>query len=219
MRIAALPARTRGPLVFWALAGMALLVSHDAIFLAQLGPGEGLTRALRAAGHEYWGLASVGLVVIGLAAAAIVALRLVRLRRRASALGGRAFGDGSARSRLLAAWARLFALVGIGFMVQESLEHFGSHGHFLGPSALVGPEYPLAVPVIAIITLLGAVLAVAVGRAEASLLTAIADGLRRQRRAPRRLTRPALRLTFEAMRPMARATGVRAPPDPLVSPI
>jgi hypothetical protein len=35
----------RGPVAFWALAGIALLVSHDAIFFVQYGPGEALTRS------------------------------------------------------------------------------------------------------------------------------------------------------------------------------
>ncbi|MGH2402539.1 MAG: hypothetical protein ACRDE6_07480, partial [Candidatus Limnocylindria bacterium] len=87
MRIGALIARIPPRLAFWALAGVALLVSHDAIFLVQVGPGESLVRTLRQAGHDYWGAASQALVVIGLLAAAGAGLRLWTLRRHAAALG------------------------------------------------------------------------------------------------------------------------------------
>jgi hypothetical protein len=42
VRIAHPITRIRGPFAFWAAAGVALLVSHDAIYLAQVGPGAGL---------------------------------------------------------------------------------------------------------------------------------------------------------------------------------
>lgn len=70
MRLRALPTALRGPICFWALAGLALLLSHDAVFAAQMGPGEALTRTLRTAGHDYWGVASVALATIGVAVAA-----------------------------------------------------------------------------------------------------------------------------------------------------
>ena len=44
------PMHPRRSLAHVALAGVALLVSHDAVFLAQVGPGEALTRILRSAG-------------------------------------------------------------------------------------------------------------------------------------------------------------------------
>jgi len=53
MSMTAAPSRVREPIAFWALAGIALLVSHDAIFLAQIGPGEALAQVRRTAGHEY----------------------------------------------------------------------------------------------------------------------------------------------------------------------
>ena len=68
-------------LAFWALAAVALLVSHDATWLAQTGPGEALTSALRHGGHEYWGAASAALTLVGLAAAVWAGIRLHRLRR------------------------------------------------------------------------------------------------------------------------------------------
>ena len=87
MRIGRPLARIRGPFASWAAAGIALLVSHDAIFLVQIGPGQALVRSLREAGHEYWGLGSLLLGLVGLAFLAAVLLRLRGLRRQAHSLG------------------------------------------------------------------------------------------------------------------------------------
>ena len=87
MRIGRQLARIRGPLAFWAVAGVALLVSHDAIFLAQLGPGRALAQTLREAGHWYWGLASLLLGAVGLAVLTATMVRLRCLRRQADSLG------------------------------------------------------------------------------------------------------------------------------------
>src|SRR5688572_30297750 len=87
MRTGTPPKRIPPRLAFWALAGVALFLSHDAIFLVQIGPGEGLARALREASHGYWESASLILALIGLGAAFGAWLRLSRLRRRAAHLG------------------------------------------------------------------------------------------------------------------------------------
>lgn len=210
--------RTRGRIAFWALAGVVLLVSHDAVFLAQLGPGRDLAQELRTAGHGYWGAASLGLALVGLAAAAAVALRLRHLHRRAAALGAR---TGSAHrgylARALACWARLFAVVAIGFMFQENIEHGLMHGHLVGLGALIGPQYPLALPVLGLITLLGGFVAAIVDRVERELVASIAEALRRLLRAPRRLVRPPLRLFIRHRTTLVHANPGRAPPGLLVS--
>ena len=219
MRIARQLARIRGPVAFWGLAGVALLVSHDAVFLAQIGPGEGLARSLREAGHDYWGLASVVLALIGLATLAGTLSRLGGLRRTAAQLGAQRIS----RTRLYAtrwaaAWLRLLAVVAIGFGIQENVEHLLSHGHAPGLGALVGPEFPLAMPVIAFITGLAALVAAALGQAEHALLAVIADALRRfTTRAPRSTPRPPQGQAAVLLPPLARAWAGRAPPLTLVS--
>jgi hypothetical protein len=216
MRIGAALERIPPRLAFWAMAGVALFVSHDAIFLVQLGPGESLTRALREAGHDYWAPASLALAIIGLAAAAGVWVRLLALRRRAAALGA---APGTAtRAGLPATWLRLFAVVATGFVIQENVEHYISHMHATGLGALLGPEYPLALPVIALVTGIAALVAATVGGVERELLAVIAAVLRRGAfgRAPRSLPRPTPRQAIARISPLAIAIAGRAPPRAFV---
>jgi hypothetical protein len=215
VRIALPITRIPGRVVFWAAAGMALLVSHDAIYLVQVGPGAELASTLRSAAHDYWGLASLALILVGLVAAIGSALHLRGLRRTADAVGaeGSALRTRPYLRRWLAAWARLAAVVAIGFALQENVEHVLRHGHAPGLEALIGPEFPLALPVIGLITAVAALVVAALGQVERSLLAAIADAVRRaHRRAPRSVARPPLRLPAVAGSPLARAAAGRAPP-------
>ncbi len=204
---------------FWALAGLALLVSHDAVFLAQTGPGEGLAEVLRTAGHDYWGAASAALVVVGLLTAGGVAVRLHRLRRRAAALGARPAASGGYARRALLSWARLFAIVALAFMLQESAEHFGAHGHAIGIGALAGPEYPLALPVIAAITGLAALLAAVLIGVERGLVTGIAAVLARawSRHASRVARRTPASVGPASPSVLSRPGASRAPPPVLAT--
>lgn len=212
MRIGATLARIPPGLAFWALAGVALFLSHDAIILVQIGPGESLSRALREAGHGYWGFASLALAVIGLAVAAGAWIRLRRLRQRAFLLGAAPARAG--QSRLLRTWVRLFAVVAIGFLIQENVEHHLTHMHATGVGVLLGPEYPLALPVIAFISGMAALLATAALGVERELLAVIAATLRQAfGRAPRSVLRPPLRLFVARTSPLAWAIAGRGPPQ------
>lgn len=209
-------ARIRGPIAFWALAGIALLVSHDAIFFVQVGPGEAVTRALRDAGHAYWTVASLGLAAMGLAVAASITIRLVRLRSRARRLGAVARPRPSGWSRrMLITWGRLFAVVAIGFAIQESAEHLAMHGHAIGLGALIGPEYPLALPVLALVSLAAALVAVYLTAVEVALEATIAAAVGRLR-APLHISRPPLALVVARIALLARAAAGRAPPHVLI---
>jgi hypothetical protein len=210
---------TRRPLAFWAIAGLALLLSHNAVYLVQVGPGAPFVAALRDAGHGYWGAASAALAVVGFVAIAIALVRLWILRRRALDIGARAIrAEGGFGGRWLAAWVRLLAVVAVGFLVQENVEHFIGHNHAPGLGALVGPEYPLALPILAVISAAGALALAALHQAEHILLESIAVALRRATtRPPRAILRPPLRIAVPAAAPMAGASAGRAPPPPLVS--
>ena len=209
-----LPAgRSLHRLAFWTLAAVALLVSHDAIWLVQLGPGQGLASALRSGGHGYWGAATVGLALVALIAIGAVGGRLWRLWSAA-----RTFNDTRHNPtrrpayfrRVRGAWPRLLAVVLIGFVLQENAEHALSHGHLPGLGVLLGPEHPLAIPVIGVVTLIGALLASAVMVTEDALLAVIGAAAARPR-APRRLLHPATGHRLSAIsRPRAHAG--RAPP-------
>ena len=213
MRIGPALARIPRGIAFWALAGVALLVSHDAVFLVQLGPGEELTRALRAAGHDYWGWASLALVAIGVAVGIAAVLRLRSLRRRVERLRAAPIASRPAlASRFATTWARLFAVVVIGFVLQENVEHVISHGHGIGLGALLGPEYPLALPVIGLITALAGLVAAAVQRTERELLSIIHAALRLRLRPHRRAGRPSLQLTMPRLSPLTLSVAGRGPP-------
>lgn len=217
MRIGAVLGRIPTPIAFWALAGVALLLSHDAVFLVQLGPGEDLTQALRAAGHDYWGWASLALALIGLATGVAAVLHLRSLRLRASELLVAPIASRRALpGRFAATWVRLFAVVVIGFVLQENAEHFISHGHLLGLNALLGPEYPLALPVIGLITALASMVAAVLQRTERELLSLISAALRQVLRGPRRLSSPPLLLDRPRLSPLAHAVAGRAPPQGFV---
>jgi hypothetical protein len=211
--------RSRGSFAFWALAGVTLLVSHDAILLAQVGPGQSLTRALREAGHEYWGIASLMLAIVGLAALVAVLVRLRNLLRTADALGASPIvGTRPYLARWIASWVRLLAVVAIGFALQENIEHLIGHSHAPGLSVLIGPEYPLALPVLAMITGLAALAAGALSQTEQALRAAIAEAMRQfVGRAPRSVWRPPLRLAVRLSSPLANAAAGRAPPRTFVS--
>lgn len=210
MRIGALLARIPPWLAFWALAGVALFLSHDAVFAVQIGVGESLTRMLREAGHDYWGPASLVLAFIGLVFGIGAWTRLRGLRRRADDIGARPH---QARwSHMPAIWLRLFAVVCIGFLVQENLEHSLTHMHLPGLGALLGPEYPLALPVIAFITGLAALLATLIRSVERELLDAIAAVLRQAFGHTPLVSRPAFRGETPRILPLALAIAGRAPP-------
>jgi hypothetical protein len=220
VRIAYPIIRIRGRLAFWAAAGVALLVSHDAIYLVQVGPGASLAAALRQAAHDYWGLASLLLALVGVGVLGATMLRLRGLHRAAAALGADA-ADLRSRpylGRWIRAWVRLLAIVAGGFLVQENVEHLIGHGHSPGLGALIGPEYPLALPVIGLITAVAALVTAAFGQVERALLAVIADAVRRRlARPPRRTVRPPLRLAVVVRSPLALAAAGRAPPWLVVS--
>lgn len=212
MRIGALVTRIPPRLAFWAVAGGALFLSHDAIFLVQVGPGEALARTLREAAHGYWEWASLVLALTALGTALGAWLRIRGLRRRAAQLGA-APHRWSSTPRLAATWLRLFVVVASGFLVQENVEHYLGHMHAPGLTVLLGTEYPLALPVIALISGAAALLATAVGGVERELLAAIAAELGRiLGRAPRDLARPPLRIAAVRLSPLALARAGRAPP-------
>jgi hypothetical protein len=202
----------RNRLAFWALAGLALFVAHDAVFLAQIGPGQSLVAELRTAGHEYWSSASVLLIAVAVVAGVATWLRMRHLRRRASSLGASPASDRPLGLRFLSAWWRFAVLVAVAFTVQENVEHVIVHGHVPIAGALLGPEYPLALPVIGFITAIASALAAVVARTHEALVAAIEAALRQPTRAPRLGVRPPARLSSRIGSVLARRGAGRAPP-------
>jgi hypothetical protein len=217
VRYPAISTHLRNRLAFWALAGVALLVAHDAIYLAQIGPGQALATALRTAGHGYWMWASLALTALALVAGISFWLRMRRLRRHARALGARHDAPGSFARRYVVAWLRLGVVVAIGFTIQENVEHLIAHGHAPVAGALLGPETPLALPVIGLITAVAAAMAALVAGAQEALVAAIEAALRRPMRAPLAGPRPPARLVAAIGSILAYPGAGRAPPALVVS--
>lgn len=65
-------------------------------------------------------------------------------------------------------------LVAVAFALQENAEHLVGHGHGIGLGALIGPEYPLALPVLAAVTGLAATVIALARHHEGELLRRIA---------------------------------------------
>jgi hypothetical protein len=205
----------RHRIALWTMAGLALLVSHDAVYLAQVGPGESLTALLRTAGHGYWGVASSALVVLAVLVAAAAAVRILRLRRRAAELGAQPAQHARPWGTFVRSWTVLAVLVATAFAVQENLEHLAAHGHAPGIGALLGPEYPLALPVIALVTGIAAAIAALVARHHEALVAAIGAVLRSPARPVRVPLRPSVRIVAPTASVMARPGAGRAPPSVL----
>jgi hypothetical protein len=172
---------------------------------------------MRQAGHDYWGTASIGIAVAAGLVGVLTLRRLVLLRRHADEVGvsGAPRAHGRYPARVATTWFRLAIVVAVGFVVQENVEHALSHGHMPGIGALIGPEYPLALPVIVGITLVGGLVAAAITGVERALLARIAAAGMRLR-APRLIGRRPLRVFVAAIDRRPRANAGRAPPTVLV---
>ena len=123
-----------------------------------MGCGGGLAQALAATGHgELWSAVSVIALV---AAAALVVPMLLR------ALGhephpsphlvrttrGQTLTPGL-RDELGSLWPRLLKVTLVAYLIQENAERLATQGQIAGIDPLLGPQQPLAIPVIALVTL------------------------------------------------------------------
>jgi hypothetical protein len=160
---------------------VAVWLAHDAVFAVEHGIGAGFAQAMRTGGHDaYWPAFSILAAVVTTILSLRAAVRIGRLGRQAGPWTGRHRPTGGAADRapgylreLVRLWLSLFVVVATAFAIQENVEHVAGHGHVLGLGALIGPEYPLALPVIGLVTLaaaaLGAIVRWRIGVLEARL--------------------------------------------------
>jgi hypothetical protein len=149
-------ARQLRRLRFFALVAVGVFVAHDAVFAAQYGLGAQRDAALAETAHGYWPVfATLALLVGGLslAAAASVLLHLHRALRRLPPSRPVVGAPGYA-GELLRLWPRLFLAVAVAFALQENAEHLAAGRGLPGLWVLSWPEYPLALPVIAVVSAL-----------------------------------------------------------------
>ncbi len=178
---------------FGALAVVSVWFAHDAVFAAEHGLGSGFAAAMTAGGHDgYWWALSLAVGIVATLLGLWVAIRLVRLTDRTRDVRSRpiAVTAPSYRAELAGLWTALFVVTAAAFTLQENIEHLAGHGHLIGLEALSGPEYPLALPVIAVVTLVVAALGALVRWRIAVLEARLAGRLHRPRERGLHGTRP-----------------------------
>ncbi len=134
---------------------VAVFLGHDAVYLAQYGLGSTLVQVMTERGHDaYWPtLISLALLSGTLLVAGALAT-VVRLRRRLVGLPERRASTASAYlPEVLRLWRVLLPATILLFALQENVEYLFTHGDVLGIEAIVGPNAPLAIPVLALVTL------------------------------------------------------------------
>ena len=136
----------------------ALFVAHDAIYVAQFGVGGRFADAMAESGHDaYWTPASlligVGATISFLAAVAILA----RLERRARMVAAPVAPGPSYAGEIAVIWRRLFPTVALLYTIQENVEHLAVTGHPAGLDPLFGVGSSYALPVLAITTIVLAI--------------------------------------------------------------
>lgn len=142
---------------FAALLVACLLVAHDVVYAAQFGLGEGFAWAMTERGHGYWPAFTLLALLAGGLVAGLAGARLVVLAWRSRGLRTATQLDDpapAARSYLREVgvlWPRLSVALVVAFAVQENVEHLARHDHPIGLGALTGPEYPLALPALALV--------------------------------------------------------------------
>jgi hypothetical protein len=170
------------------LALLALFVSHDAIYVAQFGAGNGYAAAMSAGGHDgYYVPASLIVAVAAIVAASVALIRLGRLTivaestPRSSRL--RVFVDigPSYLGQLRTTWLRLFPAVVLLFALQENAEAFLSHGSAPGIDVVFGAQSGLVLPILAITTFLLAAVSAAIRWRTRVLLARVRGATRYER--------------------------------------
>jgi hypothetical protein len=145
---------------FALLVAVVAVAAHDLTYL--IGHGvEGYTGALGATGHDaHWMPVAFGVAGLLLGAAAVAAARWRRLRRQLAQIAG-----GARHHRLgpivpgaLRLAARLFVAALAVFVLQESLEAIAIGAPAPGPGILFATAYLAAIPAVAAVALLFAVM-------------------------------------------------------------
>ncbi len=157
----------------WRIARLVVLLplvavlGHAAMYAARFGSGRGFAAAMTRGNHDgWWTVVAAGVIAIAGLVLAVEVVRMTRLSLLARRHGrGGSQAPAAAAERFVylrewtALWAVLFPAAAAIFVLQEELEHraMGAAGH--GVSILFGPEHPLALPILALVS--GAVAAIA----------------------------------------------------------
>ena len=155
-RVARLAARTR----FALLALVALFLGHDAVYATEHGVGGGFANAMTELGHgAYWGPFTLAAVTAGVALTVASGFALAGLHRRLARSSATVTTDparpahGAYLHELASIWPRLLLVVVALYAIQENIETYLVRGDLPGVDVLFGGDLPLAVPVLALVTL------------------------------------------------------------------
>ena len=209
-------------MVLATLVMASLAASHELIYLLAHGAGAEYDRAMREGGHgRYWTGFVLTVAGITLVLALIVVRQLRRLHRQTSLVRtGRLRVDDDGLGLFARQATRLWLLVSAGtslaFMAQENLETLAA-GHPLPGLDVVSGEHAVALPVVAFVSSLVALVGALVRWRRQVLLARLhrsTDPV--QRRAPRTL-RPSS-ISRPSSVSVVRSHGLRAPPSvPLIA--
>ena len=178
-----------------ALTAVALVLAHNLIFLVTYGAGAGA--ALARTGHDArWGDAATVVLALGGTLLTAGAWRLWRLARRVrdlerSGLRPRVRNGHSLIRTVLRFWVVIAPLSAALLVAQENIEHLsvGLPLPLLG--VLYSAEYPVTVPVVALVALAIAAVAGLFAMRVAALQARVAELTLRHRRVPAGRRRPA----------------------------
>ena len=180
------------PLRFALLVAVVAVTAHDATYLVGHGL-DGYPAALGATGHDgHWLPMAVGVAALLIGAVTVASARWWRLRRQLGQF------DGDSTSHRIAPLlpgvirlaVRLFAAALAVFVVQENLEAIAIGAAAPGLAIIVAPAYLAAVPAIAAVALLFAVMSELIDARILHLERALAAA---RRALPRPLSAPARR--------------------------
>lgn len=195
----------------------ALAASHELIYLLAYGTGAEYARAMREGGHDrYWTSFILTIIGISLLLAVIAGRQLRRLHRQTSMVRAGRLQVHDGGFGLLARQAtRLWLLVSAGtvlaFLSQENLETVAA-GHELPGLDVVTGEHAVAIPIIAFMSLLVALVGALVGWGRHVLLARLRGSLHPvRRRAPRTMRPSSVRVPASTR--AVRWHGLRAPPS------
>jgi hypothetical protein len=198
-----------------------LAVSHELIYLLAHGVGAEYARAVQEGGHDrYWTTFVLTVAVVCLVLAIVAVRQLSRLARQASLVRtGRLSVDDRGFSLLARLTARLWLLVApgtsIAFLAQENVETITST-HALPGLVVVTGEHALALPVIALVSLLVALVGALVRCGRHMLLARLLRSLASiPRRVPRTL--PPTSISRPPSTVAVQSHRLRAPPSALPS--
>ena len=236
-RVARARRAVRGSVRLLVLGFGSLLIGHETTYHVHHGWGAEFEHRMGALGHDaYWPALSLLVLSATIMLAFVTLVRLGELWLRSRALSraeGRTVeaGGGPHPTRpirsayrpvpfprqLARLWALLFPLTALGFSVQENIEHAVAGKGLIWLGALAGHEYELALPVLALVTLLVATLGAAAHWKIATLEERVARALwERLLRPPRRALPPPGWWIVGALCALhwmrTRPGGVRAPP-------